>query len=184
MTSAQQQNRTLSWIISGITIGVIALIVAVVTSCGSGAPRTRTVTIKTAGAIASGPPTATLNFTPTHLANGAHGTVTATPSGKSDIRLTITVTVPKYPTYGMALWSDKHHWTGLYTGAQGTNSQTMAVSPRTLVGYKLLEVGFQVIRGRVSRHHGIRLDRRSVHYHDLMYISTAELLNKLLAART
>jgi hypothetical protein len=165
-------------------IGGITLIIAVVTSCGSGAPRTHTVTITTVGASAQDPPAATLNFTPTHLANGARGTVTATPSGKSDIRLTINVTVPKYPTYGIALWSNKHHWVGLYTAVQGTNSQTMAVKPETLVGYKLLEVGFRVIRGRISRHHGIRIDRRSVHYHDLMYVSTGELLIKLSVART
>lgn len=183
MTNTTRQNGARSWIITAITIGMTALIVAVVTSCGSGATRTRTVTVTTV-ASPSGPPTATLNFTPTRLADGAHGTVTATPSGKSDVRLTIDVTVPKYQTYGIALWSDRQHWTGLYTAAQGTNTQIMAVRLATLVGYKQLEVGYRVIRARISRRHGIRIDRRSVQYHDLMYVSTGELLNKLLAART
>jgi hypothetical protein len=182
MTNTTRQSGARSWIITGITVGVIALIVAVVISCGSGVTRTRTVTVTTV-ASPSDPPTATLNFTPTQLADGAHGTVTATPSGKSDIRLTINVTVPKYQTYGIALWSDVHHWTGLYTAAQGTNIQIMAVRLETLVGYKQLEVGFRVIRARISRRRGIRVDRRSVQYHDLMYVSTGELLNKLLATR-
>src|SRR6202007_1556736 len=138
MTVAQE-SKVRSWFLTVVMIGVIAVIIAVVASCGSGSTWTRTVTVPAARSSTQDPPTATLNFTPTQLADGAHGTVTATPSGKPDILLTMSVRVPNTPTYGIALWSDKNHWMGLYTGAKGTNSQTMAINPETLVRYKLLE---------------------------------------------
>jgi hypothetical protein len=55
------------------------------------------------------------------------------------------------------MWSDKNHWMGLYTGANGTNSQTVAINPETLVRYKLLEVGLQIVHGRDSLDLGDRL---------------------------
>ena len=99
------------------------------------------------------------------------------------LRLTITLFVPHYPTYGIALWSDKQHWQGLYTGAQGTNTQTMAVNTLIFARYPLLEVGLQIVHGRVIGHRLIRVDSKSVRYDDLLQVSTAELLNSLLAAR-
>jgi len=181
--TAAQESKARGWFLTAVTIIVIAVIIAVVTSCGSGSTRTRTVIVPAARSSTQDPPSATLNFTPTSLADAAHGTVTATPSGKTDILLTITVTVPNTPNYGIALWSDKDHWVGLYTGAKGTNSQTMAINPETLVRYKLLEVGLQIVHGRVIGHGLLRVDSKSVRYEDLLQVSTGELLNSLLAAR-
>ena len=72
---------------------------------------------------------------------------------------------------------------GLYTGAKGTNSQMMAIDPETLIRYKLLEVGLQIVHGRGIGHGLLRVNSKSVRYEDLVQVSASELLNSLIAAR-
>jgi hypothetical protein len=186
MINQTQRSSARGWALPGATIAIAALIIAVVTSCGSGSSDPRTATVSRVAA-APEPPTATLQFTPTRLANGARGTVSVTPSGKAAIRLTITLAVPSYSTYGIALWSDKSHLTDLYSGAKGTNIQTMAINLQTLARYKLIEVGYQEVRTQVvrnrSRHRATRFVVKSVNDHALLYVLTGELLNKLVAAK-
>jgi hypothetical protein len=185
MSNQTQRGLTRGWALPGATIVIAATIIAVVTSCGSGSSNPRTATVPRVPA-APRPPTATLQFTPTRLANGAQGTVSVTSSGKADIRLTISLAVPSYSTYGIALWSDKNHLADLYTGAKGTNIQTMDINVQHLARYKLIEVGYQEVRTQVvrqrSRHRTTRVVK-SVNDHALLYVSTGEILNKLVAAK-
>jgi hypothetical protein len=164
---------------------LIAAVVATVTSCSSQSSHKDSAASRTSHAALvaqSRPAKATLAFAATHFAHGARGTVTVAPAGKAHLSLTIALAVPHYSSYGIALWSDKHHWQGLYTGAQGTNVQQLTISPQTLLRYRDLEVGLQVVHGQVLGHRLIRLDSRSIHYRDLLHVSTSELLNSLLAA--
>jgi hypothetical protein len=173
-----------SWALAAVTIAVIAVVVAFVSSCGSGSTRTTTVTTTVKSSAAphqTSPPTAVVAFEATKLADGASGTVAISPAGKSELRLMITLAVPHYSSYGIALWSDRNHWQGLYTGARGTNTQTLVLGAQTLLRYRLLDIGQQIVRGRVAGRGLIRLDSKSVVYHHLLYVSTSELLNRLLA---
>jgi len=49
-------------------------------------------------------------------------------------------------------------------------------SPRSLAHYRTLEVGQQIVHGRVAGHL-LRLDRRSIQYRALLQVQTGELLN-------
>ena len=187
MKDQGQPGRAGSWALTGAIIAIIVVIIAVVSSCGSssgGSKTTVTATVvRTNAARPSQSATAVVSFAPTKLARGAQGTVTISRAGKLELSLVITVSVPEYPTYGIALWTDDRHWQGLYTGARGTNTQTLVLGAQTLVRYKFLEVGQEIVRGRVRRGL-IRVDSSSITYRNLLRVSTAELLNQLLAART
>ncbi len=169
-----------SWWPAGLVTVVLAVIVANVVGCGSGETRTVTRTIQTSAPRPAGPATATVAFAPTRFAAGASGTVTISLVGKSEIRIVISLTVPSYPTYGISLWSDSAHWQGLYTGARGSNTQALVLGAQTLLRYRLLEVGQEIVHGRVTDHL-LRLDRKSIQYRALLQIPTGELLERLLA---
>jgi hypothetical protein len=169
-----------SWWPAGLVTVVLAVIVAnVVGGCGSGATMTITRTIQTPAPRPAGPASATVALAPTRFAAGASGTVTISLVGKSEIRLVISLTVPSYPTYGISLWSDSAHWQGLYTGARGSNTQALVLGAQTLLRYRLLEVGQEIVHGRVTDHL-LRLDRKSIQYRALLQIPTGELLERLL----
>ena len=187
MKDQGQPGRAGSWSLTLALIAVIAVVIAVVSSCGSssgGSKTTVTTTVVRSNAAPqqSQPVAAVVSFAPTKLALGAQGTVTISRAGKSELSLVITVSVPQYPTYGIALWTDDRHWQGLYTGARGTNTQTLVLGATTLLRYRFLEVGQEIVRGQVRRGL-IRVDSSSITYRNLLRVSTGELLNQLLAAR-
>jgi hypothetical protein len=191
--NTKTQRKVRGW---ALTVAAIALIVAVivgVNSCGSDSTTDSRAVANTATAAARPATTvaqasAILNFTPTDQARGAHGTVTVAPSGKKDVRLTISLAVPSYATYGVALWTDKRHLKDLYTGAKGINTQTMAINTQTFASFKSLVVGYQevgtrIVRRRSGRHRFSRVAIKFVNVHELLNVSTGELLNNLVTAQ-
>lgn len=172
-----------SWAAALGTVATIATIVATVSSCGNSHKTVHSDPASTQPASRAPAPIAVVNFTPTKFAKGAHGTVAVSPSGESSLRLVIELDVPQYATYGIALWANTRHWRGLYTGAEGENAQSLIMSAHELLAYPRLDVGEQIVRAHVTRHHHLRIETKSVKYRQLLEVPTGEILNKLLATR-
>jgi hypothetical protein len=177
-----------------VLLGVVAallaaVLIAVVISTGdSPATKTKTVTVPalrgpSSQAHSKAPITATLPLLPTSRADGAQGTVSVQMVPGARFRLTVNLIVPQ-KSYGVALWSNRHKYRGLYTGYRGRNSQTLIVGASRVLQYRWLAVGQTVITTRIRRVRvgGVvrRSVRQSVANHHLLRISTERVLGALL----
>jgi hypothetical protein len=169
-----------NWGWAAAAVVLIVVVIAVVSSCGSGSQNTVTETVRTKAPQPPHTSSAQVEFQPTSLADGSTGTVTISPAGGSELQLVINLSIPNLSTYGIALWTDQNHWQGLYTGARGSNTQKLVLGAHTLLRYRFLTVGQRIVRARVKGH-VLRMGRHSIVTHQLLQISTGELLNRLLA---
>ena len=179
-----------SWI---VTVGIIAVVVVIVAlaSGASSDPESRTTGDTAATTAASSPtrptPTpivATVPFRPTKHAPRAQGQLAVQSGGGSKLKLTITLSVPRR-TYGVALWSGKKHWKGLYAGYRGQNTQVLKIRPKRLFSARALVVGQQIVRHRATRERIagrlFRVRRQTVRQRHLLRLPTGRILNELLA---
>jgi hypothetical protein len=173
-----------------VAVLLAGVLIAVFVSNGDSPPvktRTQTVTVSTPGSPTvsdNGPVTATLPLLATNRAHGARGTVTVQMMPRSRFKLTVKLSVPQ-KSYGIALWSNRNKYSGLYTGYRGDNNQTLVVGASRLMHYRWLAVGQTVVTTRI-RHvrvggRVVRQTKQSVANRHLLRLSNGRLLSALLA---
>jgi hypothetical protein len=173
-----------SWVITVGLIVIIALAIAAVSGSFSGSSSSKSVGRALVAPAPKRAVTATLSFTPTKHARGAFGTLTVQPASRGRLKLTIKLSVPRR-TYGVALWSNRGKWTGLYAGYRGQNIQVLKMTATRLFSRPLLVVGQELVRHRVVRKtvggQVVRLRKASVSYRHLLRLRTGKILNTILA---
>lgn len=121
---------------------------------------------------------------PQKSAHGARGTVRLQRGKGSLLKLTLTVSSPQ--RYGVVLWTSARHYRGLYSGFPGTNTQKFAISGPSLLRYRWLAVGQQVVRNRIVRRRiqgrRVRIRQQRIVARHLLRIPTTTLVNRLLSA--
>lgn len=173
------RTRT-SWAFSVGAVAAAVASIALVSSCDSDSGSRQPQTPKRAPQAKRA---VTLKLAQLKHAQGAFGSVTVRRSGAARLGVTIDVAVPRARA-GVALWSSRRHWKGLYAVYPGRNTQTASFTPAPFLSYRWLVVAQQVITQRVvKRRIGRRVFRvrqQSVKRRMMLRIPTAELANALV----